>query len=108
MNSKIEKRLHDLGMWYREEYDGSMNRLVIYPECKYRRDTVYFECPFCVNKYKLNGNPYKYAKPVIHTHGRGDNWGERSPHCSTQAREQYGLKCYSFEILPPNFTLSFK
>jgi hypothetical protein len=108
MNNKIEQRLTDLGIWWREEDDGSMKRLIIYPECNYRRDTAYFSCPFCVKKYKLNGQPYKYAKPVIHTHGRGDSYGNRVPHCSTQARELYGLQCFSFEILPPNFTLSFK
>jgi hypothetical protein len=28
-----------------------------------------FECPFCFTKYKMNGDPYKNAKRVIHVHG---------------------------------------
>ena len=30
---------------------------------------ITFECPFCWSKYKKDGQPYKNAKKLIHTHG---------------------------------------
>lgn len=31
--------------------------------------SVSYTCPFCYDKYKKNGEPYKRAKKLIHYHG---------------------------------------
>lgn len=48
---------------------------------------LYFDCPLCWSRYKKNGEPYKTAKRVTHTHGNDTQSKEnrittRSPHCT--------------------------
>tara|TARA_R110000744_G_scaffold97453_4_gene188294 strand:- start:78 stop:353 length:276 start_codon:yes stop_codon:yes gene_type:complete len=46
-----------------------------------------YECPCCWTKRKKNGQPYKTAKPIIHTHGSCGNLSNRiesrCPHCDS-------------------------
>lgn len=42
--------------------------------------TFTFECPFCWSRYKKNGQPYKTAKRVIHTHGSSGDLSNRREH----------------------------
>ena len=30
---------------------------------------IKFDCPYCFNKYKKNGQPYKRTRNRVHTHG---------------------------------------
>ena len=62
-----------------------------------------FECPFCYNKYKKNGQPYANAKHIEHCHGscgKTNNRVERRvPHCEKVCG------AYDFLIVIDNETL---
>jgi len=47
---------------------------------------VHYVCPFCFNRYKKNGEPYKRSKRHNHCHGSGgvmsNRFETRAPHCN--------------------------
>jgi hypothetical protein len=53
--------------------------------------TFRFECPFCWSKYKKNGEPYKTAKRIYHTHGSSGDLSNRIEH---RLAHCYGNKKY--------------
>tara|TARA_R100001480_G_scaffold132793_2_gene130013 strand:+ start:346 stop:672 length:327 start_codon:yes stop_codon:yes gene_type:complete len=108
MNYKIEKRLEDLELWYDYIQDGCSNLLTIKVDCNIKDGLAYFTCPFCVSKYKKNGEPYKYCERVVHHHGAGNGLGTRSPHCCIQARAYYDLPPFEFELVEKKYTLKFE
>lgn len=112
MNYKIEDRLQELNLWYDFVKDGSSNLLTIKMPVEQRHNNgnpiAFFTCPFCVNKYKKNGNPYKYAKPVIHTHGAGNGLGTRTAHCCINTKAYWGLPPLEFDLVGKLYTLKFE
>ena len=38
---------------------------------------IHYKCPFCFDKVKKDGTPYKNAKHKVHTHGSGKNLENR-------------------------------
>lgn len=38
---------------------------------------IKFTCPHCFSKYKKNGEPYKRAKNLVHTHGSNNDLSNR-------------------------------
>lgn len=60
------------------------------------RKYLIFDCPFCLNKYKKDGTPFKNAKRVEHIHGAEGfhNYSiGKAPHCSV-----FPKKCDYFII----------
>jgi hypothetical protein len=63
-----------------------------------------FSCPFCYEKYKKNGDPYRNAKKLVHLHGndyinyktRNFKCEGRAPHC--KRLEKNGLNEYIIYI----------
>jgi|TARA_R100000084_G_scaffold99643_1_gene54135 hypothetical protein len=112
MNYKIEDRLQELGLWYDYVNDGSCNLLTIKMPVEQRHrggdKIAYFTCPFCVSKYKKNGNPYKYAKPVVHVHGSGNGLGTRTAHCCVNAKALWELPPLEFDLVGKMYTLKFE
>lgn len=43
-----------------------------------------FECPWCWTMYKVNGEPYKKSKRIIHRHGAGLGFADKCGHCQRQ------------------------
>ena len=41
---------------------------------------ITFECPFCLSKYKKNGEPYKTSIKVHHYHGSCNEFHNRTEH----------------------------
>lgn len=48
---------------------------------------IYYECPYCYQKYNSIGKPRKNSKKQIHKHGSGNHFENRietrSSHCGT-------------------------
>ena len=77
------------------------------PVKKWNKDQLAFQCPFCYNKWKKNGEPYKNGIFKYHFHGDAGkdpdrNYGIRVPHCSTEARAYWKLPTFQFELIGNN------
>ena len=53
----------DRGLQY-----GGGDRYVIHMPAKQRGNSVYYKCPFCRERYKRDGYPYKRSRPHTHVH----------------------------------------
>lgn len=56
---------------------------------------IRFKCPFCYSKYKKNGDPYKRAKRIYHTHGSNGELYNRIEH---RIAHCYGNKEYTTDF----------
>jgi hypothetical protein len=57
-------------------------------ECiKITKHNIYFECPFCVSSYKLNGEPRLNSKPLVHIHGNDGDFKNRTEHRGGHCKE---------------------
>ena len=52
--------------------------------------TFRFKCPFCYSKYKKNGEPYKTAKKIYHTHGSSGDLSNRIEHRAAHCYRKEG------------------
>ena len=59
---------------------------------------IKFECPFCYNKYKKDGTPYKRAKRLIHKHGSGGNLKNRVEHRGAHCDYERNNKSFNIHI----------
>tara|TARA_R110002095_G_scaffold101922_1_gene89478 strand:- start:135 stop:467 length:333 start_codon:yes stop_codon:yes gene_type:complete len=110
MNSMLESRLQELGLWYYYDKD---NILIIKIPVNVVSSVIKFRCPFCVSKYKNDYSRFKSAKPIMHKYFREDtddieSLGIRTPLCSSSAYIEYGLPPFAFELVCMSRTISFK
>tara|TARA_R110002167_G_scaffold30353_1_gene100341 strand:+ start:29 stop:361 length:333 start_codon:yes stop_codon:yes gene_type:complete len=110
MNSMLESRLQELGLWYYYDKD---NILIIKLPVNVVSSVIKFRCPFCVSKYKNDYSRFKSAKPILHKYFREDtdnieSLGIRTPLCSSSAYIEYGLPPFAFELVCMSRTISFK
>jgi len=110
MNSMIEKRLDDLGLWYDfEDIDGL---LTIKIPVRVSNSGIKFRCPFCVSKYKQDYTRFKHSRSIDHVYARGDydyeHLGKRTPLCKKEAYVEYDLPPFQWELVAVSTTLSFK
>ena len=110
MNSMLESRLQELGLWYYYDKD---NILIIKLPVNVVSSVIKFRCPFCVSKYKNDYSRFKSAKPIMHKYFREDtdnieSLGIRTPLCSSSAYIEYGLPPFAFELVCMSRTISFK
>ncbi len=109
MNNNCKEQLFKKNLIY--YYDMSNNKYTIpVPTRKWNNNQLVFDCPFCFSKYKKNSNiPYKNSHHISHYHGNAGkdidgNYGNRQPHCQTQAKEYWeldGIK-YEFKLVGAN------
>ena len=109
MNSKLENRLEELGLWY---YFDKDDILIIKVPVKVS-SCIKFRCPFCVHKYKSDFTRFKHSRPMSHTYVREqdddiDSLGTRVALCKTEARMDYNLPPFAFEPVCMSRTVSFK
>ena len=109
MNSMLESRLQELGLWYYYDKD---NILIIKIPVNVVSSVIKFRCPFCVSKYKNDYSRFKSARPILHKYTREDtddidNLGIKTPLCSSSAYIEYGLPPFSFELVCKSRTISF-
>ena len=110
MNSMLESRLQELGLWYYYDKDDI---LIIKLPVNVVSSVIKFRCPFCVSKYKNDYSRFKSAKPILHKYFREDtdnieSLGIRTPLCSSSAYIEYGLPPFAFELVCMSRTISFK
>ena len=110
MNSMLESRLQELGLWYYYDKD---NILIIKLPVNVVSSVIKFRCPFCVSKYKNDYSRFKSAKPILHKYTREDtdnveSLGIRTPLCGSSAYIEYGLPPFAFELVCMSRTISFK
>jgi len=104
MNNNCKEQLFKKNLIY--YYDMSNNKYTIpVPTRKWTNNQLVFTCPWCFSKYKKNSNiPYKNSYNISHYHGDGGgqdadrNYGNRQPHCQTQAKEYWGLDKIKYEF----------
>ncbi len=104
MNNNCKEQLFKKNLIY--YYDMSNNKYTIpVPTRKWTNNQLVFTCPWCFSKYKKNSNiPYKNSYHISHYHGDGGgqdadrNYGNRQPHCQTQAKEYWGLDKIKYEF----------
>lgn len=84
---------------------------------------ISYKCPFCYSKYKKNGEAYKNAKQIKHSHGFPDWWRDdknlntpfhqidftkytnsRSAHCINEGRKEFEKQYDGVEIFITNNT----
>ena len=107
MNEKTKEQLFKNNLIY--HYDASNNQYTIpIPAKKWNNDQLIIQCPFCYNKWKKNGQPYKNGMLKSHFHGNtgldgSGNYGTRTPHCSPQARLYWDLPDgFEFKLIGSN------
>ena len=102
MNEKVKNQLFKKNIFYK--YDETNQLYSIYVPCRRVGDTneVVFDCPFCFNSYKKNGQPFKNSQYVKHFHGytpdASGNLGSRTPHCSWETRRYWDLPNFEFNL----------
>jgi hypothetical protein len=102
MNEKIKNQLFKKNIFYK--YDEENKLYSIYVPCKRVGQTneVVFDCPFCYDKYKKCGEPFKNSISVKHFHGytpdASGNIGSRTPHCSWESRRYWDLPNFEFYL----------
>ena len=109
MNSMLESRLQELGLWYYYDKD---NILIIKIPVNVVSSVIKFRCPFCVSKYKNDYSRFKSARPILHKYTREEsddinNLGIKTPLCSSSAYIEYGLPPVAFELVCKSRTISF-
>ena len=109
MNSMLESRLQELGLWYYYDKD---NILIIKIPVNVVSSVIKFRCPFCVSKYKNDYSRFKSARPILHKYIKEqsddiDNLGIRTPLCSSSAYIEWNLPPFSFELVCKSRTISF-
>jgi len=107
MNERIKDQLFKQNLTYK--YDASNNTYTIpVPVRKWNGGQLVFTCPFCYNKWKKNGTPYKNGRTdTLHFHGDGGqdedkNYGTRSPHCPPTTRIYWDLPTFEFKLIGGN------
>ena len=105
MNENVKNILRENRLCYK--YDVHKHFLTVHiPVDTHAPDSYVFKCPFCVEYYKKNGEPYKKAKPIVHFHGH--QLGSRTPHCKNEARVYHNLPPFEFNLVPQECILCFK
>lgn len=106
MNDKVKEHL--INNEYRFSYDNDNDLFVIpVPVKKWKDKQIVFTCPFCYDKWKLNGTPYKTGRNILHYHGdagidKDGNYGLRQPHCQMEAKKYWNLSNYQFKLIGGN------
>tara|TARA_A100001201_G_scaffold69671_4_gene64261 strand:+ start:394 stop:723 length:330 start_codon:yes stop_codon:yes gene_type:complete len=106
MNEKVLDQLIKKNLIYR--YDESNDLYVIpVPVKKWNDKEMAFQCPFCYNKWKKNGEPYKNGIHKYHFHGltkpnKDGNYGLRTPHCTDESKRYWKLGTFQFDLIGGN------
>lgn len=76
--------LNDIGKLHSTQYYFWENNIYVQAS-RINLKLLYFICPLCFSNYKINGEPTKRAKHIIHVHGNSYNLLNRfeykSSHC---------------------------
>jgi len=107
MNDEAKQHLYKNNL--RCNYDEKNDTYIIpVPVLKWGGEKILvFECPFCKQSWKKNGEPCKTSLPVYHRHGddgkdMDGNYGFRTPHCSDEARRYWNLPNFQFKLIGNN------
>ena len=97
LNEKVLNQLFKYNLPYKQ-LDDSVGIVIDVPVKETINGDLYFTCPFCLDRRKINGAPYKNSKPVIHFHG--DTLGLEEPHCNRHSLEYWKLPLFKFNLVP--------
>lgn len=106
MNEKVKEHLMNKNLIYTYDEHNQLYTIPV-PAKQWNETQLAFECPFCYNKYKLNGKPYKNGHHVYHFHGKCEkdadgNYGVRTPHCGHETRRYWDLPTFEFKLIGGN------
>ena len=97
LNEKVLNQLFKYNLPYRQEY--STNTIIIdVPVKETINHDLFYTCPWCLDRRKINGTPYKNSKPLIHFHG--DQYGIEEPHCDKASMAYWNLPPFKFNLVP--------
>ena len=100
MSDKFFQVLKDKNIFY--DVDDSSFVTIHIPVDLDENDNAHFTCPFCVDRYKKGGAPYKTAHNIKHHHGFCGG-GSRHPHCRWEALQYYKAPQFEFNLVRRNY-----
>ena len=97
LNEKVLNQLYKYNLPYR--HDNTDDKIIIdIPVKETINGDLFYTCPFCLDRRKKNGTPYKSSKALIHFHG--DTLGIEEPHCNKESMAYWSLPPFKFNLVP--------